>query len=50
MKSTKIIRTDMRGGIKFWIGNAVIVEADSEKLSCCLCLLNIVEAAKKPTI
>lgn len=37
----------MRGGIKFWIGNAVIVEADSEKLICCLCLLNIVEAAKK---
>lgn len=37
----------MRGGIKFWIGNGVIVEADSEKLICCLCLLNIVEAAKK---
>ena len=24
----------MRGDIKFWIGNAVIVEADSEKLIC----------------
>lgn len=37
----------MRGGIKFWIGNAMIIEADSEKLICFLYLLNVVEEAKK---